>query len=120
MPENEIDDLLELMLQCIQLIQERFIKIKEPDDFVVSPEGVTMLDAITMRLQVIGESVKKIQKTNPSILLNYYDIEWDKISRLRDLVSHHYEEVDNEIIFDICKNHIPQLEITIRKIVKQF
>jgi uncharacterized protein with HEPN domain len=119
MSENEINDLLELMLHSICLIQERFLKINEPDDFVVSPEGVTILDAISMRLQVIGESVKKIQKINDSILKDYPDIEWNKISKLRDLVSHHYEEVDNEIVYDICKNHISKLEVTTKKIVKE-
>jgi len=65
MSEDQIIDNLDLMVQSIHLIQERFSKIREPDDFVLTPEGVTLLDAISMRLQVIGESVKQIQKTNP-------------------------------------------------------
>jgi len=68
MPEDEVIDHLDFIVQSIHLIQERFLKIKEPDDFVLSPEGVTILDAISMRLQVIGESVKQIQKTKPSFL----------------------------------------------------
>ncbi len=32
-----------------------------------SSDGVTLLDSISMRLQVIGESVKLIQKKNPAI-----------------------------------------------------
>lgn len=39
------------------------------------------------------------------------DIEWNKIARFRDLVSHHYEQVDYEIVYDICKNHLPKLTI---------
>ena len=37
--------------------------------------------------------------------------------RLRDIVSHHYEKVDHEIIFDICENHLPKLRETIRKML---
>lgn len=37
--------------------------------------------------------------------------------RLRDIVSHHYEKVDHEIIFDICENHLPELQGTIKKMV---
>jgi uncharacterized protein with HEPN domain len=37
--------------------------------------------------------------------------------RLRDIVSHHYEKVDHEIIFDICQNHLPNLKATISKII---
>jgi uncharacterized protein with HEPN domain len=66
-------------------------------------------DAITMRLQVIGESVKKIQKDDPSFLSSYPEISWEKISRFRYLVSHHYNHVDHEIVYDICRSHIPDL-----------
>ncbi len=67
-----------------------------------------MLDAISMRLQVIGESVKQIQKLNPLFPEQCSEIEWDKIAKFRDLVSHHYEHVDHEVVFDICKVHVPK------------
>ena len=69
-----------------------------------------------MRLQVVGESVIKIQKIKPSFLKRYSEIEWDKIARFRDFVSHHYSQVDHEIAFDICKVHIPQLKDALNKI----
>jgi uncharacterized protein with HEPN domain len=115
MSKDQIIDNLDLMVQSIQLIQERFSKIREPDDFVLTPEGVTLLDAISMRLQVIGESVKQIQKTDPLFLKSHVEIEWEKISRFRDLVSHHYEHVDHEIVYDICKVHTPKLMELIQK-----
>ena len=61
MHEEEIKDCLNLMLESIDLIEMRFQKIGSPDDFVLTSEGVTLLDAISMRLQVTGESVRKIQ-----------------------------------------------------------
>lgn len=115
MSKDQIIDNLDLMVQSIRLIQERFSTIREPDDFVLTPEGVTLLDAISMRLQVIGESVKQIQKTDPLFLKSHVEIEWEKISRFRDLVSHHYEHVDHEIVYDICKVHIPKLMELIQK-----
>lgn len=116
MSKDEIIDSLDFIGRSIHLIRERFSIIKRPDDFVITPEGITLLDAIVMRLQVIGESVKQIQKTKPSFLENYSEIEWDKISRFRDLVSHHYENVDYEIVYDICKTHIPKLSEAIAEI----
>ena len=113
MSKDEIIDDLDLMVESMRLVQDRFSRIRGPDDFLLTPEGVTLLDAISMRLQVIGESVKQIQKTTPSFLQRYADIDWDKIARFRDLVSHHYECVDHEIVYDICKTHIPKLsEVT--------
>ena len=118
MRENETADILDLMLESIKLVQERFSKVGNPDDFVATSEGVTMLDAISMRLQVIGESVKQIQKVNPGFLEKSPEIEWDKTARFRDLVSHHYDHVDHEVVFDICKRHIPKLGEVIQKLRK--
>ncbi len=116
MHEEELFDYLELMLHSIELIESRFQKIRIPDDFVESSDGITFLDAISMRLQVIGESVRKTQKVDPSFLKRYSEIEWDKIARFRDFVSHHYSQVDHEIVFDICKVHVPKLKIALQKI----
>ncbi len=116
MHEDELFDYLELMLHSIELIESRFQKIRIPDDFVESSDGITFLDAISMRLQVIGESVRKTQKVDPSFLKRYSEIEWDKIARFRDFVSHHYSQVDHEIVFDICKVHVPKLKIALQKI----
>jgi uncharacterized protein with HEPN domain len=68
MPEEEIVDYLDLMLDSIALIEGRFATMHSPDEFVQSMDGMTLLDAISMRLQVIGESVRKIQKIAPLIL----------------------------------------------------
>jgi len=120
MYEDELLDILDLMLESIGLVELRFAKISDPEEFVSTPEGVALLDAISMRLQVIGESVKLIQKKDPSLLHHYDEIEWDKIARFRDLVSHHYEFVDHEIVFDICQNHIPKLRAVTEKMRKVF
>lgn len=117
MSNREIIDSLELMLESIRLVQERFVNIGKPDDFVLTSQGITLLDAIAMRLQVIGETVKKIQKLAPSALKPYTDIEWDSISKFRDLVSHHYDSIDYEIVYDICHLHVPKLKAALLSIL---
>ena len=115
MHNNEIQIHIEFMLESVELVEKRFSGIRLAEDFVLSPDGVTLLDSITMRLQVIGEAVRKIQKLVPAFLQSYSDIEWDKLARFRDLVSHHYANVDHEIVFDICKVHIPKLKTVLQK-----
>ena len=115
MSSDVILDNLDMMIESMLLVLERFSKIRVPDEFALTPEGVTLLDSISMRLQVIGESVKQIQKINPSYLKKYPEIEWDRIAKFRDLVSHHYAHVDHEIIYDICKSHIPKLQLVVNK-----
>ena len=34
-----------------------------------------------------------------------------------DIISHHYEMIDHEIIFDICIHHIPKLKATVQRII---
>ena len=116
MHDEEVADYIELIIESIELIENRFSRVGSPGEFVQSEDGVTLLDAISMRLQVIGESVRKIQKTEPAFLGSHRQIEWDKIARFRDLVSHHYEQVDHEIVYDICKVHIPELKQVLKKI----
>ena len=119
MHDDIIRENLQIILEAIVLIETRFSAIQTADDLVSSADGVLILDAIAMRLQVVGELLKKISKIDKSLLENYPEIEWDKIMRLRDIVSHHYEKVDHEIIFDICKNHIPRLKSTMHEILKK-
>ncbi len=119
MLDDIIRDNLQIILESIILIENRFSKINSADDLVSSADGVLILDAIAMRLQVTGELLKKISKIDESLLEHYPEIEWDKIMRLRDIVSHHYEKVDHEIIFDICKTHIPRLKSTIHDIIEK-
>ncbi len=108
---------LEFVLECIDIILERFSSINEPDDFMTSPIGVTKLDSIAMRLQTIGESIKKIEKYNPRIFDKRKEVNWNDVIRMRDLISHHYYVINPAIIFDICKTHLPQLRSTIEKII---
>lgn len=118
MLDDVIRDNLQIILESIVLVEDRFSKINSVEDLVSSADGVFILDGIAMRLQVVGELLKKINKMDKSLLEKYPEIEWDKIIRLRDIVSHHYEKLDHEIIFDICKNHIPKLKTTVSKIIE--
>ncbi len=103
----------------IEIILRRSGKINVPSDFTNNQEGGDLYDAILMRLQVIGEVLKKISKTNPDILKNHPGIEWNKIIGLRDVISHDYLLVDEEIIFSICKEKMPALRKEIDLIIKE-
>ena len=77
------------------------------------------LDAICMQLIAIGESLKNLDKvTKSSLLKNYQQVDWKKTKGMRDIISHHYFDLNAEAIFDVCKNHIERLSHTIEKIIK--
>ena len=46
MHEDEIVDILHLMLESTELIEKRFSRIRVPEDFVLSADGVTILDPL--------------------------------------------------------------------------
>jgi uncharacterized protein YerC len=71
MLDDIIQDNLQIILEAIVLIENRFSKINIADDLVSSANGVLMLDAIAMRLQVVGELLKKTSKMNKSLLKTY-------------------------------------------------
>jgi len=113
-----VTDNLQDIISSIELVEKRFIGITGADDFVLTEGGMLILDSICMRLQVVGELVKKIQKIDPDVFEKYPGIEWQNIMKLRDIISHHYEHVDHEIIYDICINHLPNLKNAVQLIYK--
>lgn len=66
-----------------------------------------VVDAVVRNLEIIGEAVKSIPL---SIRKEYPQIEWKKISGLRDILAHEYFGVDVEIVWDIVKNKLPDLK----------
>ena len=112
-------DILLQVLEATHKIEMRFATINKPEDFVNSQEGMEKLDAICMQLIAIGESFKKIDKiTNKSFLQNYSNIDWKGVMGLRDIIAHHYFDIDAEEIFVVCKKYMPTLAETIQIIIK--
>ncbi|WP_295055883.1 HepT-like ribonuclease domain-containing protein [Sulfuricurvum sp.] len=83
-------ELIDFILESLRLINKRFISIKSSDDFLDSDEGLEKLDAISMRLQSIGEALKNLDKRQSELLLQVADKEyWSKIIRTREILTHH-------------------------------
>jgi uncharacterized protein with HEPN domain len=118
MDKKSSNELIEYILLSIELIQERFAPIDIRDDFIDDHAGLEKLDAISMRLQSIGEAIKNLLKRDADILLDQKEKDyWRDIVKLREIISHHYIDVDAEIVFDICTDDLPDLKETIQKIL---
>ena len=103
----------------IELILERFEDIETSDDFLDTPNGLEKLDSISMRLIAIGEGFKNIDKlTKQRLLPKYPQINWKGVKGVRDILSHHYFQLDAETIFEICDKHLVELLETTQEMVK--
>ena len=81
-------------------------------------EGMEKLDAIGMKLLVVGELLKKIdKKTNKLLLVQYPKIDWTGFMGLRDVIAHDYYNLNPVKIFEICSNEIEPIYVAVSKIV---
>ena len=113
-----VQDILYQILESTQKVLDRFAPIKKVHDFTNSPEGMEKLDSICMQLIAIGESLKNIDKITAKNLLNKYpEIDWKGAIGLRDIITHHYFDIDAEEIFWVCKKYISPLAETIKKMI---
>jgi uncharacterized protein with HEPN domain len=112
----------EILIQidgAIAKITRRFEPINSSDDFLYTEAGQGVLDSICMQLIAFGESLKNIDKvTNHEFLNKYQNIEWKKAKGLRDIITHHYFDLDAETIFDVCKNEIPNIHVVVKKMIE--
>lgn len=112
-------EILNQTYHAAEIIIKRFEPVKSVDDFTNSSAGMEKLDSICMQLIVIGEGLKNFDKvTEDSILPKYPQVEWKKAKGLRDIISHHYIDVNAEAIYEICKNRIQTLAKTIKTILE--
>lgn len=110
-------DRCEQIVESIDLIMQWSNSIQSAEDFLLSPEHVLIFDGCVMRLQIIGENIKKIDEcTNGELLCKYPEIPWHKVIALRNIISHEYANVDEEIIFAIVKQSLSPLKLAILKI----
>jgi len=103
----------------VNTICERTENINSIDDFMCSPNGMLLLDAVCMNLIAIGEAVKNLDKvSNGELLPLYPQLQWSSIMRMRDKIAHHYFEIDAEVVLLTIKEDIPLVKTTIENMIK--
>jgi uncharacterized protein with HEPN domain len=111
-------EVLKNIAWSIDQITKRFKVIESSDDFIKNDKGLEKLDSICMQLINIGEALKQIDKlTDGRFLANYAGIDWKKAKGMRDIITHHYFDIDAEAVFVVCSEHIPKMKTTIDKIL---
>jgi uncharacterized protein with HEPN domain len=111
-------DALHKIRSVIDTIIERTSLVKNPEEFLRSPNGMLCLDAICMNLIAMGEAVKGLDKlTRGELLPKYPEIYWSGVMRMRDKIAHHYFEIDTDVVFRTVQEDIPQMVDTIDRMI---
>lgn len=96
---------------AIHRVRERTKNIRSLDDFTDTEEGMVLLDATCMLLIAIGESLKNLDKVTQGLLLpTYPSVPWKSIKGMRDIIAHHYFDVDASQIWWILCYELTPLE----------
>ena len=113
-------EILKQIFDSTQKILKRFEPIKSANDFTDTEAGLEKLDAICMQLIAIGEALKNLDRiTADALLLKYPQVDWKKVKGMRDVISHHYFDIDAEAIYKVCTDHVKMLARVIKKIIKE-
>ena len=99
------------IIWAIEQITKRFQAIETSEDFIKDDQGLEKLDSICMQLINIGEALKEIDKlTEGKLLVKYPGVDWKKAKGMRDIITHHYFDIDAETVFTVCSEHLPEMK----------
>lgn len=113
-------EILHQISEAIDRIERRFAGIQSSEDFMQGDEGIDKLDGIAMMLIWMGESIKNLEKIGGRDLLDAYpEVDWKGAKGTRDILSHHYEDIDAEVVFYICDRYLPSIKTAITAMIQQ-
>ena len=80
-------------------------------------DNTTIIKKITLS-DGFRVGIKNLDKiTHRTFLKKYPEFEWKKAMGMRDIISHHYFDLNSEVVTQVCKEEIPKLNKVIKKIL---
>ena len=112
-------NMLKQIESAILRIMQRTQEISCADDFLLSPFGMEKLDSVCMLLIAIGEGLKNIDKQTEGKLLPLYpSVPWRDIKGMRDIIAHHYFDIDADEVYNIVSQELQPLLEGIRVLIQ--
>jgi len=73
-------------------------------------------DAVIRNLEIIGEAAKNVPE---EIQKRYEIVQWREMIALRNIVAHAYFGMNDDIIWDLVQNKVPELFVLITQILTE-
>ena len=113
-----IESLLKKISQTVERILANSETIISPSFYLLTPFGMERLESTCMLLIAIGEGVKGVDKLTDKKLLSFYpEMDWKGVMGMRDIIAHHYFDLDAEIVYDVIKHDLPKLKDVLQQII---
>jgi uncharacterized protein with HEPN domain len=91
------------MISCCENIQS-FTSLSNYDAFLDDPKTIR---AVAFELSTLGEAVRALPE---DIKNRHFEIPWEKIPGIRNVLIHEYFRLDEEIIWKTVQQDIPNLK----------
>ena len=104
---RELDQRIDDIIACC----EKIVKFTAGLGQAELIEQDLVMDAVLRNIEVIGEAAKNVPQNAQDKMPA---IEWTKIAGMRDWISHVYYRVDDDIVWDVVENKIPELLRTLK------
>ena len=72
--------------------------------------------AVERKLEIIGEALNRIRKLDASVVESIS--EHQRIIGFRNVITHGYDVLDSELVWDAVRNHLPTLEEQVEQILE--
>jgi uncharacterized protein with HEPN domain len=110
------DKILSRLVDIQIAIDQIFDFLPEPRDYFEFKKDLKTRKAVERNLEIIGEAVNQILKTNPEIKISNSR----KMVDTRNRIIHGYDSVSPETIWGISIKNLPKLKNEIELLIKQF
>jgi uncharacterized protein with HEPN domain len=101
------------LLDIKQSIEEILLFLGEQRDFRAYKEDLKTKKAVERNLEIIGEAVNRILKTDNSIQLDNAK----NIIGTRNRIIHSYDNISDEVVWTIVSRELPDLKIQVEKLL---
>ena len=100
-----IPDYLEHIIEAIERIQRYTANLTE-QAFL---KDELIQDAVVRNIEVIGEAAKNIERVDPDFASKHNEVPWQVMYAMRNRLSHGYDTIDYEIVWNLIQNDLPNL-----------
>ncbi len=111
--DNDIKGWLYDILNAIMEIESFFAS--QPKVFADYQSDVRTKRAVERNIEIIGEAMSRILKSDDSIIITNSRM----IVDVRNRIIHGYDSVSDEIIWGILLKHIPILQVEVEKLLNE-